>query len=219
MTGNEKTKEQAERQWARDTAQMEKRFQNEWDVSPGDPIRQEQWADGLKQRISQVSNPRTPPKETYPGVVELYAAAVLWARCCLLPRVTSSPHQLIFECTHDLEEDLREERWGEHTLLFPSWAPIQEEKPSLDSAAITNREWRKWMDNMAYWLENRSDAYTISERMAEQVPDLPAYTQDQVVQNLYCVSVCIAAAAWTRGEQVIRKHGAHLPQSEGDQEE
>ena len=26
---------------------------------------------------------------------------------------------------------------------------IQEEKPSLDSASITNCQWRKWMDNTA----------------------------------------------------------------------
>ena len=37
MTSNQKTREQAERQWARDTVQMEKKVQKEWEVSTGDP--------------------------------------------------------------------------------------------------------------------------------------------------------------------------------------
>lgn len=72
------------------------------------------------------------------------------------------------------------------------------------------------MDNTAYWLENRSAAYGISKHMGEQIPDLPAYTQDQKVQNFCCVAIRIPAA-WTRGEQVIQKHGAHLPQENRDQ--
>ena len=53
---------------------------------------------------------------------------------------------------------------------------------------------RKWMDNIACRLENRSEAYSVNKHMAEQIPDIPTYTQDQGVQNFCCVAIRIPAA-------------------------
>ena len=207
------TKQQADRQWRQDIALMEQHLTIRWNVSPQGPLQHDIWVPRITEQIHRLSTTQSMAgaQNNYIRLATVHAASALWANTCLLPRLVNSPHRLFHDSSHDLQDDIREERWGTTTFLYPGDMPSQSRKPQLDTN-IHPRTWRKWADEIVDWLQSRTEAYVFSEEAIRQMPNtIPAYAQDQIVQNIYDILVALSAATWTRAEQLLLKQQVRLP--------
>ena len=93
------------------------------------------------------------------------------------------------------------------SLSFPA-TPLGDEKPNRHAAGTTPEDWLEWARTLEDFLKGRVEVLGEARRMVEEDPDIPQDTADQVMQNMYdlTVSLCVAAQQW--GELLLRTGAA-----------
>ena len=189
----------ARKQWQRDTAGELPRWEEEWQRLP-QGINQERWCGWISQELEAAAGGG---ETAYQHLLQLHCAGRIWAARTLQPLLHDSPHRLRSGFTLDLEEDIIEEMIQPDSLSFPA-SPLGERKPNRYAARTVPRDWLEWARTLQGFLNERAEVCDEARRMVEEDPSIPAYTADQVVQNIYdlTVSLCVAAQQW--GELLLR---------------
>ena len=206
---DERSREEARKQWERDTTATRARLDQE--LRKPAPARN-RWVRDIRQRVHSIHDREDEPGRTYRILVDIHTLIRKRAEEDLIPHVKNSPHHLFFDQTMDFGEDIREERWGERPPSLPGPARTRDRERGPDDQDVTQTQWIARMEEAVHWLENtveREEAHREAERAGM---NMPPYIPDQLVQNYYGSSLPVAALAWAWGETLIRDRGAALPQ-------